>query len=98
MLTMANVATIHDNTVPALRSGDPAGASMRAIRARLNARNASAVVGAIGMKLGGGVRKSDQRAAQPINTTPLCAATTSAVRTAARVRSRSALAVLMYSR
>src|SRR5213592_796730 len=98
MLTTANVATTHDNTVPTLRSGEPAGASRRAMRARLSARNASAVVGAIGMKLGGGLRKSDQRAAQPINTTPLCAATTSAARTAARVRSRSTLAVLIYSR
>src|SRR5258705_13303420 len=97
MLTTANVATIHDNTVPTLRSGEPAGASMRAIRARLSARNASAGVGAIGMKLGGGGRKSDQRAAQPISTTPLCAATTSAAKTAAGARSRSALPVLTYS-
>src|SRR5258705_13062701 len=98
MVTTANVATIHDNTVPTLRIGEPAGANMRAMRARLSARNASAVVGAIGMKLGGGVRKSDQRAAQPISTTPLCTATTSAARTAARVRRRWALAVLIYSR
>src|SRR6266566_599773 len=98
MVTSASVATIHDSTVPALRSGERAGATSRAMSARLSARNASAVVGAIGMKVGEGTRKRDQPAAQPMRTTPACAATTRAAKTAARVRSRSARAVLIRSR
>src|SRR5207253_1948003 len=88
----------HESTVPMLRSGEPAGARSRAMSARLSARNASAVVGAIGMKLGEGTRKRDQPAAHPMRTTLLCAATTAAARTAARMGSRSARAVLMYPR
>src|SRR5438105_15428293 len=98
MLTRASVATIHDTTVPAFRSAAPGGARSRGRNARLSARNASAVVGAIGMKLGEGTRKRDQPAAQPMRTTVLSTATTTAARTAARVRSRSALAVLIYLR
>src|SRR5712692_319229 len=98
MLTRARVATVHDSTVPALRSVEPAGVTSRATSARLSARDASAVVGAIGMKLGEGATKSDQPAAQPTSATPLYAATTSAARTAARMRSRSARAVLIYVR
>src|SRR5881392_1925806 len=71
---------------------------MRDSNARLSARNASAVVGAIGMKRGEGVRKSDQPAVHPASTTTLCSVTNPAATTAARVRTRSARAVLICSR
>src|SRR5690349_3028324 len=56
---------------------------MRATSAMLSARNASAVVGAMGMKRGDGVRKIDQPSAQPTSTTLLFSATRPAATSAA---------------
>src|ERR1041385_5326144 len=64
-------------------------------RAPLSARNASAVVGAMGMKVGDGVRKIDQPAAQPISTTMLFSATREAAMTATLARIRAARAVVI---
>ena len=68
---------------------------VKTIRARLSTSAASAVDGDIGLKSGDGCTNSDRLADQPISTTRLCTAATAAATAAARVRSRSALAVLI---
>src|ERR1043166_7522707 len=89
MFTIAIDATSQPRAVPAVRTPDPRAANMRAPRAPLSARNASAVVGAMGMKVGDGVRKIDQPAAPPISTTR------EAAMTATLVRIRAARAVVI---
>src|SRR3954469_8172987 len=86
--TNASVATIHADTVPALRSIAEDGVTARTINARLSSSSAAAVLGAIGMNHAGGCTKTDQLTAQPMSTRTLFAATSAASASAAPCRNR----------